>query len=897
MPAPRPRQTAVTRPDYTISVDGNQYVLKPGTIIQRVSLGEAQAGSLVHKPPFAMGQRYNDRSDPQAIWYERNANTMFTDITRGPQKQACTGVALPDNVIYNWFKKVRSSFFMGSTRDSLVAGQTATKLYFHNATDDRGLTGLPTGEFTFTPATIRTMNPSIGASQASLASGSLSESGVAFGHFAGPPLAAQTIAAQNWTLKIAREATDLTGEHAWGMRLYAFRPSTQAVVGYIVGSATTSVDNGTGSENTSSNTEQAFTGSAFSGSAVTVQDGDVLVCEIHAEEQPGGSAVAFTGTLYFDGTSETGADNATVSDYASNIASTNNLTMSGTIPAKVAGRLRYLTATTSFTDTTADGDTGLNYCQRVVSFKERLLALSAFPYGATGGQDMKALAQSQDGLVWSETNLRVQNQFLLIDMVELNDTLYLLYVNDLSYPTKWTIYSLAEAVFTGSTASAITAGTKVIEVSTNALPFGMDVYPDVNGVLRLWVFTAEGLGYVSDEDASGVWSLLRGWGDTASGYSGFNTRTAFHQNQHCIVAQDGGSLFQHRWKPGGTGSLLETINNGPKASDIELPEEFHGPVTAWASNESKSWFATAIAGHEASKKASIIFHRPKPISPTVLQDETISRSSLNCPYQNSTANRVIYAMGFTEETDGVSKLYFSESDGTQSDIWVFTYITEEPTSVTNYPYTDSSGGAAEVAFSETKPLGGLQDAGWGPVQVEARSLSAAAKYVAVESAREGGSLNTLQAITSSVDPPQVWPDQTGSGAGVGVAGRTQRVVVHLYDTGGANTTTGPTLLDVTETWTWKPLTPEGNPMEEIAFELDLVASAGRNRMGNNPKNAWDALRVSAAKNTLVALILPGGETVYVTMQVSGEFEPQARSPGNQAPAGGTATVRAWRLVR
>lgn len=881
MPATRPRPQASTGPPRTITLDGNTYVVAPGTTLERTPLGDGPTlHHVTHRPPWGIGLRYG--MEPDRVLAEENVNSLFTAVTRGPQKQSVTLPA--GTVAYNRFQEARGELYAMSRRTSLLAGQTVTKLYFHNATDDRSITGLPTN-FGSTPAAlIQTMNPTIGTTQASRATGN-SDVGITsqiVGKFASPALASQTILAQNWTLNIARGQTAALADTntIWSLRLYAFRPATQTAVGYLVGSATTRVDYTDASENTLASTEQSLQDGVFAGSQVIVQNGDVLVCEVLVRDTlPAANTLVMT--LYLDGATETTTDNTTVTSHASFLSSANNLTLSGAIPALVAGRLVYLTTSSAFTDTTIDTDLGVNYVQGISAGSQRLLALSAFPYSPTGGQTYSVLAQSWDGLVWTNTNLQVQNQFLMVDIADIGGTINILYSDDVSYPTQWRISALGSGVLTGSAPIAITVGTVVATVASSVAPLRMVSYPNSAGTEKAWVSTAEGL-YME-----GV--LMRRWADTAGGFSGTFLESGIVRGRDSILFNDGHHLYQGYWEQGGTGAVFKAQRLGPEVDD-GLPEDQQGAVTTGAYSEESEWFASGVGGEDASHQGGVFIHKPGRRAPVSEADVT---DEVHRPYENATANRIIRALTFTRENNGVSKLIMMEDNGTANDVdcFMFTYILDNPLTVAAYPHNASG----FVTFSQGKPKDGLQQVGFQGISVEARDLSAT-KYVTIQDGQDGTAPANAQTIDSALSPPQVWPDKTDATAGVGVAARSQQIILTIRDS-VANTTAGPTVLEVAEGYSTKAMTPGGNTLEEYRFTVDLASSSKRGTFAGNPKNVWDALKTTAEKHTLVLLTLPGGETVYVSADVSGQFEPELQNSAQQAPALGTTLVRCRRMLR
>lgn len=97
--------------------------------------------------------------------------------------------------------------------------------------------------------------------------------------FTSQPLSAQTIAANTWTLRLSVAESNGAANAFLVLSLYAWRPSTNSVVGYIYDSDTT-----IGAEWPTTETATTFT---FSGSSLNVQGGDVLVVEVWAHAVQG----------------------------------------------------------------------------------------------------------------------------------------------------------------------------------------------------------------------------------------------------------------------------------------------------------------------------------------------------------------------------------------------------------------------------------------------------------------------------------------------------------------------------------------------------------------------------------------------------------------------------------
>jgi hypothetical protein len=212
----------------------------------------------------------------------------------------------------------------------------ATKLYFHELpTTNSG--NLPIGDqaanvpgVTATGATtIRTMDTAIGVGQTSVAINTLGSTAIQtalFRMFSSPPLdGAQTVGGGTITLNVADSESNLNGNFAiCQLNVYVWRPSTGVIVGTLADNSIGAVANSIAREPTLASSEQVSTIN-FSTSAVSAQDGDVVICEIWSyHQQAMGSA--YVATFYFDGTTENNTENAVVSNHASYLLLNENLT-------------------------------------------------------------------------------------------------------------------------------------------------------------------------------------------------------------------------------------------------------------------------------------------------------------------------------------------------------------------------------------------------------------------------------------------------------------------------------------------------------------------------------------------------------------------------------------------
>lgn len=211
-----------------------------------------------------------------------------------------------------------------------------TKLYLHNAAN--ALSGtFPTGEQspTFTAGwtatganTLRTMDTTIGVSQASLAGTTLASTSAQtgfLGFFCSPALSgAQTVGGSTFDLLLAVSESNLNANFGPGsFNVYVWRPGTGAKVGTIWdGIASTALEPG------SASSEQVTGTFNVTATSVSAADGDVIVCEVWSSFTQG-MATAYTATIFYDGTTENTTTFAVVSNYAAYLSFPETLTFKG----------------------------------------------------------------------------------------------------------------------------------------------------------------------------------------------------------------------------------------------------------------------------------------------------------------------------------------------------------------------------------------------------------------------------------------------------------------------------------------------------------------------------------------------------------------------------------------
>jgi len=152
--------------------------------------------------------------------------------------------------------------------------------YVTNAPTSEQSTALPSGSDVSLAWAVRDMDPTAAASPVTLTmpfnAEVVAQCGL-FRTFTSPPLAAQTIAAQTWTISADAKVNNTRLDIHWVMNLYVWRPSGPSKVGSIydsstqLGTAWTVVPGETGT---------------FAGSSLAVLANDQLVVELWASGMP-----------------------------------------------------------------------------------------------------------------------------------------------------------------------------------------------------------------------------------------------------------------------------------------------------------------------------------------------------------------------------------------------------------------------------------------------------------------------------------------------------------------------------------------------------------------------------------------------------------------------------------
>jgi hypothetical protein len=187
------------------------------------------------------------------------------------------------------------------------------KFYWHDASS--GVSGtLPVGEHsaqssvgTVTGATtVRSMDGTKGVSQASVTyttANTTTAQQTWFRTFISSPLARQRIDAGNWQIQLSAQENNSGSNFKVTCVIYAWRPSTGAVVGSLISDfAADTLEPST--------SVTVISDATIAGTAVDVLDGDVLVCEVWRDVAvQSGSPSNWTNIIKYDGTTENSTTN------------------------------------------------------------------------------------------------------------------------------------------------------------------------------------------------------------------------------------------------------------------------------------------------------------------------------------------------------------------------------------------------------------------------------------------------------------------------------------------------------------------------------------------------------------------------------------------------------------
>lgn len=163
---------------------------------------------------------------------------------------------------------------------------------------------LPVGLFGDGLIAVKSLSPYKGTAVTSvtaLSTAAILHQDLFFTSFSSPPLLAGKYGAGIWDFAVSCAEANVIANSFFVFSLYAYRPSTAAVVGYIYDSDTALAGEWP--------LAQGGRGGSFTGSEVTVVDGDILVLEVwrHAEQDKASVALQ---SIFYDGTVDVGNGDA-----------------------------------------------------------------------------------------------------------------------------------------------------------------------------------------------------------------------------------------------------------------------------------------------------------------------------------------------------------------------------------------------------------------------------------------------------------------------------------------------------------------------------------------------------------------------------------------------------------
>lgn len=240
-----------------------------------------------------------------------------------------------------------------ATRFYLHAAANGLSGTFPTAIDSTDLLGTLNKKATGAD-TLRTATTTIGAAQTSTnfsSNASTSTQKVGWAMFCTPAIAAQSIggggsssilvnhanAESNTNMNLDNRAV---GTAQVECAIIVWRPSTGALVGKVYAPGLANYGLLGTSEPTSASSEQvSHANNSGTVASVSASDGDVLIIAIgHTFTQ--GMATSYTGTFYYDGTTANTTENAVVSNHASFVELSQNITFY--TPSVVAGGIQHM---------------------------------------------------------------------------------------------------------------------------------------------------------------------------------------------------------------------------------------------------------------------------------------------------------------------------------------------------------------------------------------------------------------------------------------------------------------------------------------------------------------------------------------------------------------------------
>jgi len=382
-------------------------------------------------------------------------------------------------------------------------------------------------------------------------------------------------------------------------------------------------------------------------------------------------------------------------------------------------------------------------------------------------------------------------------------------------------------------------------------------------VLDYWLTTAEGL-YQVDISA-----------ESFTKHVPFQHPESAHSGQMVVTGRglvytDGPNAFLANWSDG----RIISEELGPACLDDGLPLAKQGDITGVAYDNIRDELAVCIGGGASGKNGTIYIYG-------------FATHLWSCQYKNSTADKVIFALAYSTETDGVSRLHFAEDNATanDSDAFYLNYISSNPVIETNATF-------ATAGTISTSDFGGFSEIFrkmFGKWHVRADDLTSG-ESLGVKFGADGGALGSSQSITSGTRNT-IWTDGTGTAVGTDALD----IRTEITTASDANGDT-PKIRSFGYSYLVFALNVDDTPIETFEFTVDLSTTAQGNPDLKGIESIRAGLRTSMAKRTLLSLVYGtdtdgfGGGTKVIIEALSEDTEITQADTISQSPGPGFVRV-------
>jgi hypothetical protein len=345
----------------------------------------------------------------------------------------------------------------------------------------------------------------------------------------------------------------------------------------------------------------------------------------------------------------------------------------------------------------------------------------------------------------------------------------------LMYAASWngtTTITIRESANDGAAWANFTTSPALLSARAPVLGNAAVMYGDGSGtpVQDYWLGTAEGLIHI--DISAETFDRVINFQHPQSPYTG-----TIILAQDGIAYTDGPTLNLFRYESGIPVSTLFF-------STDDLPELKRGDITGVAFINSRNWIVFSVGGQDSSHKAGVYIYK-------------MAEGTTHNIYYNATANKIIFGIGYSTETDGTPRIHGAEDNTTANDStgFYFNNITRDPRTVTSYDH--AAAGELVLPVNEIGP-GYLQ-----------KTLER------VESIGTNFSGNNTLTVYKSTDAAPI--DTDGSWT-------------QLEDTSGSND-----IIDGTTTVVYHPATPDatGEKARRVQYRLAFAGTSDNSAYQEN----------------------------------------------------------------